>query len=63
MLRNPTYEVLKMKVSIRRNVHQGFRECARGLARAVARQKLKILNFSGFVVLLYVKKFAKFQDF
>ena len=63
MLRNPTYEVLKMKVLISPNVHKGFHERMRGLARAIARRKLKILNFSGFVVLLYVKKFAKFQDF
>ena len=63
MLKNPTYEVLKMKVLMRPNLHGGFHERARGLARDIARQKVKILNFSGFVVLLYVKKFAKFQDF
>ena len=41
MLRNPTYEVLKMKVLMMRNDHRGFHERTRGLACAIARQKLK----------------------
>ena len=44
MLRNPTYEVLKMKLAMRRNDHRGFHERARGIARATARQKSKTLK-------------------
>ena len=41
MLRNPTYEVLKMKVLMMRSGDRGFHKRAPGLACAIARQKLK----------------------
>ena len=44
MLRNPTYEVLKMKLAMRRNGDRGFHERASGMERATARQKSKTLK-------------------
>ena len=61
MLLNPTYEVIKMKVSMRRNGDGGFHERARGLARDIARQKLKILKFWHFRLRMEGPNFEVFK--
>ena len=61
MLLNPTYEVIKMKVLMRPSVDRGFHERARGLARDIARQKLKILKFWHFRLRMEGPNFEVFK--
>ena len=61
MLRNPTYEVIKMKLSMRPNGDQGFHERARGQARATARQKLKNCKFWHFHLKIGGQNFEFFK--
>ena len=61
MLLTPTYEVIKMKVLMRRNGDRGFRERARGLARAIARQMFKILKFWHFGLRMEGPNFEVFK--
>ena len=59
MLQNPTYEVIKMKLSMRSFGADNFQTHARGMARAIACQLFKTLEILKILLYFCIKKLVK----